>query len=179
MGLDLVHASGDIPVAVDAACGNFVCFPRAVVERIGFVDGRKLPHAHGDSDYTLRATEAGFQVLVEPRASATARPNALANYTSWLLSDMSVADIWRPLADKRSYAYAPAYARLLTRHFGVRGAFYWVWTIVKRGPISVLRLLIPQSCLRRWWGRHSPVWQQEQTIRAALDRSGEPPSSSR
>jgi hypothetical protein len=172
MGLHVVPVVGHEPVEVHAACGNFVCIPRSVVERIGFVDGRHLPHAHGDTDYTLRASSAGFRVLVEPRALADARPNALANYTSWLLSDISVPDIWRPLADKRAYAFAPAYARLLSRHFGFRGSVYWVWTIIKRVPISLLRLLIPQSWLRRWWGNRSVVWQEEQSIRSALARSG-------
>jgi GT2 family glycosyltransferase len=175
VGLQLVEASGSAPVPIDAACGNFVVFPRAVVATIGFPDGRRLPHAHGDSDYTLRARRAGFTLLVEPRAVAEARPNALANYASWLLSEIRLTDIWRQLADKRSYAYAPSHARFLARHFGIAGALYWAWTILKRVPITMLRCVVPQRWLRRLWGTRSAAWQSERQLHAALERGREPP----
>lgn len=170
VSLHLVAVSGETLWPVDAACGNFVCFPRAVVDRIGWPDGRRLPHAFGDSDYTLRAHLAGLSVMVDPLAVADARPNALGNYASWLLSDITVAAIWRQLADRRSYAYAPAHARFLARHFGMQGALYWTWTVLKRIPITLLRLLVPQSWLRRIWGRRSAAWQDEQRVLAALAR---------
>lgn len=156
---------------VDAACGNFVVIPRAVVAAIGLPDARCFPHAHGDTDFTLRAKRAGFAICVDPAAVATARPNALANYTSWLLSDIRIADIWRPLADRRSYAYAPAHARFLARHFGGRGAAYWIWTVVKRVPITLLRLTTPLAWRRQVWGRRSRVWQEERALHRALNEN--------
>ncbi|HZP59520.1 MAG TPA: glycosyltransferase family 2 protein [Opitutaceae bacterium] len=171
VGLRMIEIAGDEPAEVDAACGNFVCLPRAVVSGIGFPDGRHLPHAHGDTDYTLRARAAGHRVLVEPRAGAEARPNALRNYASWLLSEITVGQIWRSLGQQRSYAYAPAHARWLMRHFGLRGAGYWLWTVAKRVPISLARLTVPQSWLRRAWGARSRAWQEEQRLLAALKKS--------
>lgn len=173
----LVTASGDQPIAVDATSGNFVAIPRSVMEQIGFPDGHGLPHAFGDIDYALRARTAGIARWVEPRATAHARPNALGNYASWLLSDIRIGDIWRPLFDKRSYAYGPAHARFLTRHFGGRGAIEWVWTVLKRGPVTLLRLTTTTAWRRRRWGARSYAWQEEQRVRAALARSGNPTTS--
>lgn len=174
IGLVLHPDAGDTIAPADAACGNFVSIPRSVIERIGFPDGRHLPHAFGDSDYTLRASQAGFSVLIEPRAIADAWPNSLANYASWLLSDIRVADIWRQLVDKRSYAYAPAHLRFLARHFGLRGVLRWISTVAKRVPVSIARILLPQSWLRRLWADRSAAWSEEQKIRRAL-RPPEPP----
>lgn len=170
--LQLVPVSGAEPIDVDATCGNFVGLPRAVITAIGYPDAARFPHAFGDQDFTLRARRAGFRVVIDPLAAADARPNALANYASWLLSDISVTAIWRQLFDRRSYAYAPAHAMFLTRHFGAKGAAYWVWTVVKRVPISLVRLLVPQRWLRRWWGPRSRAWQTERSVRAALAESG-------
>lgn len=152
---------------VDACAGNFVCLPRAVVERLGWPDARRFPHAHGDTDYTLRAGHMGLDVMVDGGARASATPNAWANYASWLLSDIKIIDLWRNLGDKRSYAYAPGHARWMVRHFGVAGGAYWIWTICKRLPISGLRLAIPQPVLRRIWGGRSRAWREECRLRAA------------
>lgn len=175
IALRLIHATQGHPQPVDAVCGNFVCIPRAVVDRIGFPDADGLPHAFGDTDYALRARAEGIPVLVEPMANAEAEPNALHNYASWLLSDIPVAEIWRPLARKSSYAYAPAHVRFLARHFGLPGVLYWAWTVFKRVPMSLIRIVVPRAWLIRLWGRHSSAWQEEQTIRSALARSPDTP----
>jgi hypothetical protein len=170
--LRLMSVEGDEPVAADSVCGNFVAVPRAVVDRIGFPDGRGLPHAFGDSDYGMRATKAGVAVLVDPMAKAAAAPNAMRNSSSWLLGDIGIGEIWTGLLDRRSYAHAPSYSRFLARHFGVRGAAFWAWTLAKRVPITVLRLCVPRSWLRAAWGGRSRVWKRETEIRQALRRSG-------
>lgn len=177
VSLRLEEVTGTEPRPVDAAAGNFVLFPRVVIQQIGFPDGRGLPHAFGDTDFTLRARAAGFAVLVDPQVRAACIPNALANYTSWLLSDMRIADIWTPLWRKNSYAYAPAYVRFLFRHFGPMGAIYWIWTVAKRLPISMARLVTPLRWRRRIWGNLSRTWREEQRLRAALNLAALKPAA--
>jgi GT2 family glycosyltransferase len=179
IALRLAPAEGNEPVAVSAACGNFVAVPSSVIRAIGFPDGKRLPHAFGDSDYTLRAKRAGIPIVVDPRARAFAKPNALKNYASWLLSDISVADIWLQMFDKHSYAHAPSYARFQARHFGAKGAAFWAWTVFKRIPITILRLVVPKSLLRRIWGKKSLAWTTDTEVRNALDRSGHPPPATK
>jgi GT2 family glycosyltransferase len=168
IGLPLVIPVGTELEDCDATCGNLVCFPRAVPDAIGLPDDRALPHVHGDADWTLRARAHGFRVLVEPQARAWARPNRLEYHSSWLHGDISIAEMWRGLWQKRSYAYFPANFRYFARHFGVRGAAFCVWSAGKRVPITLVRLLVPRAWRRRWWGHTSQVWQEEQRIRAAL-----------
>jgi GT2 family glycosyltransferase len=175
MQLILAEALGDEPLPVDACSGNFVCFPRKVVDQIGFPNGKTMPHAFGDLDYTLRAQHAGFPILANPQARATAAPNNWKNHASWLLSDLPVTEIWRGLWQKRSYAYAPAHVRFLARHFGLAGALYWMWTILKRIPISLLRLTVPQKRLQQFWGRRSAAWREEQRHRSPADDGPRPP----
>lgn len=167
VSLRLVEAQPRELRQVDACAGNFVCMPRGVVERVGWPDATRFPHAHGDTDYALRARRMGYEVIIDGDARAAATPNAWSNYASWLLSEISVADLWRNLGDRRSYAYAPAHLRWMVRHFGTAGAAYWIWTVCKRVPISVLRLTVPQSALRRIWGHRSRAWQEERRLRTA------------
>ncbi|MBI5380788.1 MAG: glycosyltransferase family 2 protein [Opitutae bacterium] len=174
IGLQLVTDLGDDLTACDAACGNFVCFPRAVVEALSLPDARRFPHAHGDTDYTLRATAQGFRVCIDPQARAEARPNALRNHASWLHGDISLAEMWSGLWQVRSYSYFPTHFRYLARHFGWRGAAFCLWTVAKRVPITAVRLLVPRAWRQRWWGHTSAVWQEEKRLHAAL---AEPPAA--
>ncbi len=167
MQLIRIEAHGEEPLKVKACVGNFVCFPRAVIAQIGFPDGTGLPHAFGDLDYTLRAQHAGFPIIAAPLVRAKAEPNDWNNHTSWLLGTISLVGIWCGLWQKRSYSYAPAYARFLVRHYGTAGALYWTWTILKRVPISILRLTVPQRWLQYLWGRRSTAWRDEQRLRRA------------
>jgi len=54
----------------DATAGKFTAFPRRIVEAIGLPDETTFPHHHCDYDYTLRATEAGFDVGVYSAVAA-------------------------------------------------------------------------------------------------------------
>ena len=183
IGLALLTAYPDsAPTACDAACGNFVCLPRALVAAVGWPDARGLPHAHGDTDYLLRASARGFRVLVDPRARAWARPNAWHNYASWMYGDLSIADMWRGLGQKRSYAYFPAQTRFLTRHFGWRGLLYSGWTVLKRLIVTGIRLVVPRERRRAWWGERSAAWREERRLQtnppgASGPTSGDEPAA--
>ena len=168
--LDLarVACAPDEAVRCDALNGNLVCLPRAVVDAIGYPDGHGLPHAHGDTDYTLRASAHGFAVLLVGAARGLTHPNAAANHRSWLLGDISLGEMWCALGQKRSYAYFPAHFRFMARHWGSLGVLRCLWLVAKRGPITLVRLLVPQTVLRRVWGHRSRAWQQEQQLMAEL-----------
>lgn len=55
----------------DAVSGKFTAIPRAVVDSIGYPNTETFPHGKCDWDYTLRATEAGFDVGVDHDTTAT------------------------------------------------------------------------------------------------------------
>lgn len=149
----------------DALSGNLVCLPRSVVEQIGYPDATHLPHAFADIDYTLRARRAGVPVLLVGSAQAKATPNLGLNYRSWLLSDVPVNEWWRQLGRRGSFIYQPAQWRFHWRHWGVAGALYCVWILIKLTAISAIRLVLPRKVLRRWHGQRSAAWKHEQSHR--------------
>ncbi|MFO7939796.1 MAG: glycosyltransferase family 2 protein [Bacteroidales bacterium] len=67
LGLD--KPIGDLPKTpqpADWLTGMGTLVPVEVVKRIGYWDARRFPQYHGDSDFTCRAREAGFQLFVHP-----------------------------------------------------------------------------------------------------------------
>ncbi|MBI4621985.1 MAG: glycosyltransferase family 2 protein [Verrucomicrobia bacterium] len=165
---DLLPLRPGVIEPCDALSGNLVCLPAALAQEIGLPDARRLPHAIGDLDYAMRAAAAGWPVLVVHDAVAEAIPNTWDNHASWLLSDIPVADIWRNAWRKRSYGYFPTQWFFFTRHWGWRGAVQAIWLLAKRGPIMCVRLIVPQTWLRRTFGHRSQAWKEEQRLRAAL-----------
>ena len=164
--LEFVSAAPGEVTACDALNGNLVCVPRAVIDAIGFPDGRGLPHASGDTDYTLRATERGQAVLLVGAARAHATPHNRLGYASWLLSGMSVREVWATLFNPRAYGYLPADLRFRWRHWGFGGLRSALWLVIKRVPVSLAILTVPLDTRRQKWGSRSAAWRYEQMIRA-------------
>jgi GT2 family glycosyltransferase len=72
--LDRVEPDDTRLQLVDTFNGNMVYVPSQVVERIGIIDGT-FTHATGDSDYGLRARQAGLPVVLAPGYFGTCRRN--------------------------------------------------------------------------------------------------------
>ena len=166
--LEFLSAAPGEEIACDALNGNLVCFARAAIEAAGLPDGGGLPHAFGDTDYTLRVRAAGRPVTLVGDARLSATPNHPVNHASWLVGDITVAQMWGALWQRRSYAYLPAHGRFLARHWGALGAMRCAWLVLKRIPITVLMLVLPRSTRRALWARRSEAWRREQKIREGL-----------
>lgn len=164
--LEFISAAPGEVVACDGLNGNLVCVPRAVINAIGFPSGGVLPHASGDTDYTMRASERGRTVLLVGSARARAVPHNRFGYASWLLSGMNAAEIWATLFNRRAYGYLPADFRFRWRHWGIGGVFTALWMVLKRVPISLAVLAVPLATRRRWWGHNSSAWNYERSVRA-------------
>lgn len=70
----------DVPM-VDAFSGRGVLFPSRVIRTIGNINKAIFPHYYGDIEYSARASEQGFSLVVCPRADV---------FTSSQSSDESV-----------------------------------------------------------------------------------------
>lgn len=165
-GLVPVAGPGLETVPCAALHGNLVCLPASIVQRIGWPDEARLPHALADLDYTLRAHRAGIPVILVGRARAKAQPNLSLNYRSWLLSDVPMSRWWRELARRGSHMNLRAQAHFRWRHWGIAGLGVCAGMVVRLALVSVLRGIVPLSALRRWYGRRSRSWQHEQRHRA-------------
>ena len=60
-------------VRMDVLAGFLVAFSNAVVETIGLPDAARFPHYAGDSDFTRRAHDAGFELWLDGEAEVELR----------------------------------------------------------------------------------------------------------
>jgi GT2 family glycosyltransferase len=86
--------------AVLTLAGNCVLVPRAAVETQGLMDAKRFPQ-YGDVEFMTRLRQAGWTLLVEPRAHVWVRPNTVA-----VLSTLRPREVLRRLLiDKHSPYY--------------------------------------------------------------------------
>jgi len=54
----------------DILNGNLVCISTDIIRKIGLPDDRNFPHYHGDTDYTFRAKQSGYDLYIDTRIHA-------------------------------------------------------------------------------------------------------------
>lgn len=82
--------------------GRALCFPTRAVREVGLVDAVRLPHYHGDYEYTARA---------RPRAtggssSRTSRSGNEVEHTE-IKSGNPHSTLWRRFGDQRASSHPP------------------------------------------------------------------------
>lgn len=117
----------DQPVECHTMNGNCVLVPHSVAERIGNLEPR-FAHAMGDTDYGLRARQAGLNLWVAPAYVGTCGRNS----SNGTFSDRSLPlrQRWKKMMQPKGLP--PASWRLFTRRHG--GAFwplYFVWPYLR------------------------------------------------
>ena len=124
--LDFVPAVPDErnPVQCDTMNGNFALIPAAVTRQLGNLD-KAFRHQLGDFDYGLRATEAGFPVIVAPGYYGACSDNPRTG--TWRDRSAPLSRRWRHLLSPKG---APVSEWLLytRRHFG------WRWPLYALSP---------------------------------------------
>ena len=146
-------------IRVDTCRGNLVAVSRKVVDGIGFPDGRRIPHFGGDTDYGLRATSAGFSVVVIPAALVREVKFAQGESQSWLLGTASARDLCRSCLRKRHPFYPPALLAYSLRHWGFIGLNVFLFKFTKLTAICLVKLLVPRRLLIFLFGRFSYSWK--------------------
>ncbi len=153
------------PAEVEMCRGNLVAIPRAVIERIGYPDGRRIPHIGGDTDYTMRAVRAGFPCLVHKEARFREREYLKEENRSWLLEGRPLKKIWREALSKRGNLYPPMIWTYFTRHWGIGGTAYVFLAYGKLLLISAARLVVPRPILLRLCASRSHAYKSYQWTR--------------
>ena len=146
-------------VTVDSCRGNLVAISKKVVDVIGYPDGKNLPHALGDADYTLRASEAGIRCLLLTDIFLEELGNIRSDNVSWLLGGTSISEIWRNTFSKKSTLYPRMRWIYLKRHWGWRGILQYPIPYIKLVIISVLRIIFSRKILVSIYGKYSHEWK--------------------
>jgi GT2 family glycosyltransferase len=147
------------PIRVDACRGNLVAIHKNVIERIGYPDGKNIPHVRGDTDYGLRATAAGIECLALCSARFFEMETVRNDNRSWLLGKRAISKIWRASLSKRGNLYPRMLWIYYVRHWGFRGAIRFVNDYLRLLAASVLRLAIPRRFILRFYANHSHAYQ--------------------
>ncbi len=160
-GLRRLTARPGEVLACDTFNGNCVCFPRAAVERVGLPDAKRLPHAHGDSDYGLRCTGHGLRVEVLGDALCDNEDNLYLVSRSWLYSPEPMHRIFATFFTPKSNLYVPAHFHLYWRHWRVRGLFLFALPYLKFFFLWAIRLVLPRRWLTAVANSLSATWKRK------------------
>jgi GT2 family glycosyltransferase len=63
------------PFDVECLVGNCTLVPSAAVAECGLLDAQRFPHGWGDAQYFMRLRNAGWHLMVNPRAYVWCEPN--------------------------------------------------------------------------------------------------------
>lgn len=66
-GYRFIHVIDKAVTKCDLLSGNVICFPRSVIDRIGYPNLLATPHYGGDSLYLILAHKANFTIYVDNR----------------------------------------------------------------------------------------------------------------
>ena len=121
------------PMEVDWQPGMGTLIPSGVIRKIGYWDQKHFPQYHGDSDYTLRAKEAGFRIVTYPNLALfnDQTNTGLAHGGSWkglfqvLTSIRSNLNFRKYFYFYRKHARSPlAYLHLVKSYYKIIGGFF-------------------------------------------------------
>lgn len=132
----------------DCMSGNLVCFPRSVVETIGYPEKHLMPHYTADIVYTWEAKKAGFDLYVLGDAIAVCEFNPDTE-GGWSTSTKPMLDRWRQLSSPRSSLYPSSYWRYCQSFFGAWAYLLFPYAYLKLLMFTVLRVLLPLSVMKQ------------------------------
>jgi GT2 family glycosyltransferase len=93
-GYRFIQPPKNTVASCDLLSGNIVCFPRSVIDQIGYPDFRFTPHYGGDSLYLILAKKAGFSIYVDTKCLVYSIVGASKLYPQkWLLGAGKPLDI--------------------------------------------------------------------------------------
>jgi GT2 family glycosyltransferase len=154
-----VDPKSDKPLPVDTCRGNLVAIPRSVIDRIGYPDGRNIPHIGGDSDYGLRATAAGIKCLNLQHARFFEKETIRTDNRSWLLERQPIQKIWKQSLSRKGMLYPRMIFVYNLRHWGARGLIKVLSLSSRLVAITLIRMLVPHKFLLFCYARHSHAYR--------------------
>ena len=128
-------------VACDTMNGNFVLIPAEIASVVGNLEER-FRHHFGDIDYGLRATRAGFQVVVAPGYVGECAQNT--NAGTWRDASVPIAKRWKSLVSPKNIP-VKEWLLFTRRHYG------WRWLHYAASPYlkAITSSLLPRRGRRR------------------------------
>jgi GT2 family glycosyltransferase len=115
------------PVPCETMNGNCVLIPLAIARRIGNLDP-VYEHAMGDTDYALRAREAGFTIFVAAGVMGSCSSNPRAG--SFTDESLPWRKRWQLILDRKGLP-VHSWLHFTRRHGGLMWPLYFAWPYAK------------------------------------------------
>jgi GT2 family glycosyltransferase len=147
LSLTLFHTPLGEIYPCDCMSGNLVCFPRSVIEKIGFPPSERLPHNCADIVYTWTAKKAGYNLIVCGDATAVCSFNPYEE--GWSSSLISMRQRWSMLMSYKSNLYPPAFWYYCQQFYDFLAPFVFLKAYLSLIFFTLLRLILPLSVLTR------------------------------
>jgi GT2 family glycosyltransferase len=144
--INLIAADKNQVLDCDCMSGNLVCFPRSVIDKIGFHPNDKLPHCLADIDYTWTAKQAGYQLEVLGNAIAICEFNHFEG--SWINNPLPMKERWKIINSPKSNLYPPAYWYHCQNIHGFLGIFPFTRTYIRLIILTLARIIFPLKFLQ-------------------------------
>ncbi len=145
----------------DSFCGNCVCFPARVIEKIGYLDSDHFPMDPADADYGLRATTNGYQASILEGAKCDSEDNLSDAKKSWLYGGVPIKLYLKNFLSNRCHSsYIPTFFRFRIRHWGFLGGVGALMFYLRFILFMMIRVLIPRQMILRFSSR-SVSWKKQ------------------
>ncbi len=122
-----IVVSQAVPIPCETMNGNCVLVPNEVAKKLGNLEPAFV-HAMGDIDYGLRATKAGFPLMVLPGFVGVCLHNPIDN--TFLDSRLSLRIRWSKITNLKGLPPKQWYV-LVRRHAGLLWPLLFVWPYVR------------------------------------------------
>jgi GT2 family glycosyltransferase len=165
----LFHTPRHQILPCDCMSGNLVCFPRSVIETIGFPPSEKLRHVLADVVYTYKAKQAGYQLEVLGDATAVCRFNAIDE--GWASSSIPMWKRWRMIISYRSNLYPPSFWYYCKCFYGVLAPIVFLHAYVKLIIFTLIRSILPVPILKRLKVLKDRFLQSQSPVQVVRNRS--------
>jgi GT2 family glycosyltransferase len=130
----------------DFMSGNLVCFPKSIIDKIGFPQSDYLPHNLADIVYTWEAKKAGYQLLVYGDASAICKFNPYEE--GFDSSTIPMRNRWKLLKSYKSNLYPPAFWYYCKCFYGILAPLVFFKNYLSLLLYTILRIFFPLSLIR-------------------------------
>lgn len=131
----------------DCLSGNLVCFPKAVVDQLGFPPADKLPHCLADIAYTWQAKKHGYRIKVIGNATAVCKFNP--SEEGWASSPIPMGTRWKEIFTLKSNLYPPAFWYFCRTTYHKLALFVFVRMYLNFILFTILRAIFPVRFLQK------------------------------
>ncbi|MDH5189874.1 MAG: glycosyltransferase family 2 protein [Gammaproteobacteria bacterium] len=135
--------SNDNYLSADILTGAALLTPVKVYRKIGKLDEKRFPHNWGDLEFTLRASQAGFQCLVATKAKIYVDGDN-PNYHNRYLVESSRIQYLKNIFDNHKYTYG--FGRIWNWAFMHR-PFYVAWVLFIKKSVVLCGLVFFKTIL--------------------------------